>query len=94
MLSGRENMAHNFDNNLSFGTSIQQPTGFRALRHPFVVLAHVGFRGAAIFVYVFANLFFSSFIQQFLIIVRFFISVIFTSNEYFSYFYCQQISGQ
>ncbi|KAE9550110.1 hypothetical protein FO519_006685 [Halicephalobus sp. NKZ332] len=62
-------MAHNFEGNLSFGTSIQQPSGFSALRHPLVVLAHVGFRGTAILMYIFANFFFSSFIQQFLVIL-------------------------
>lgn len=86
-------MAHNFEGNLSFGTAIQQPTGFQALRHPLVVLAHVGFRGAAILMYIFANLFFSSFIQQFLIIVSFHgLKVIHVDN--FSCFCCQQTFGQ
>uniref|UniRef100_A0A914YI95 Golgi apparatus membrane protein TVP23 homolog n=1 Tax=Panagrolaimus superbus TaxID=310955 RepID=A0A914YI95_9BILA len=61
-------MAHNFDGNLSFGTN-QPATGIRSLRHPLVVLAHLGFRATAIFVYVFANWFFSSIIQQFLVIL-------------------------
>jgi hypothetical protein len=60
-------MAHNFDSNLSFGE--EQSYGLRALRHPFVVIAHVGFRAAAVFFYVFANIFSVSFIVQFLVIL-------------------------
>uniref|UniRef100_A0A7E4V4X2 Golgi apparatus membrane protein TVP23 homolog n=1 Tax=Panagrellus redivivus TaxID=6233 RepID=A0A7E4V4X2_PANRE len=63
-------MAHNFDSNVSFGNDNPGFAGnFRALRHPLVVLSHIGFRGFAIFIYVFANVFFSSFIQQFLVIL-------------------------
>ncbi|KAH7715647.1 hypothetical protein AAVH_16954 [Aphelenchoides avenae] len=63
-------MAHNFDSNLSFGEDRSSLTnGFRSLRHPFVVLAHVGFRASAIFFYVFANIFAVSFIIQFLVIL-------------------------
>lgn len=81
-------MAHNFDSNLSFGEDRSSLTnGFRSLRsvsrvsglvthkrfrHPFVVMAHVGFRASAIFFYVFANIFAVSFIIQFLVIVSVF----------------------
>ncbi|KAL3112699.1 hypothetical protein niasHT_013735 [Heterodera trifolii] len=44
-------------------------TGLRALKHPFVVLAHLGFRIGAIVFYVLADFFFSSFIIQFLILL-------------------------
>ncbi|CAD5215663.1 unnamed protein product [Bursaphelenchus xylophilus] len=61
-------MAQHFDGNVAFGA--QPPiSGFRALRHPMVVLAHVGFRGAALLFYFFANFFSSSFIVQFLILL-------------------------
>ncbi|KAI6196940.1 hypothetical protein M3Y94_01167000 [Aphelenchoides besseyi] len=60
-------MAQHFDNTAGFG--MDRPSGFRALSHPMIVLSHVGFRGAALFVYFFANWFWSSFIVQFLIIL-------------------------
>uniref|UniRef100_A0A915EE12 Golgi apparatus membrane protein TVP23 homolog n=1 Tax=Ditylenchus dipsaci TaxID=166011 RepID=A0A915EE12_9BILA len=64
-------MAHNFDNSLDFGDT-RPLTGFRSLKHPFVVLSHIAFRGFAIFFYIFANIFSSSFIVQFLILLSFF----------------------
>ncbi|KAI6194371.1 hypothetical protein M3Y96_01117700 [Aphelenchoides besseyi] len=60
-------MAQHFDNTAGFG--MDRSSGFRALSHPMIVLSHVGFRGAALFVYFFANWFWSSFIVQFLIIL-------------------------
>jgi hypothetical protein len=76
-------MAQHFDSNAGFG--VERPvSGFWALRlvfifidrfdngqfrHPMIVLSHIGFRGAALFFYFFANVFSSSFIIQFLVIV-------------------------
>uniref|UniRef100_A0A915DZT8 Golgi apparatus membrane protein TVP23 homolog n=1 Tax=Ditylenchus dipsaci TaxID=166011 RepID=A0A915DZT8_9BILA len=68
---GTTQMAHNFDNSLDFGDT-RPLTGFRSLKHPFVVLSHIAFRGFAIFFYIFANIFSSSFIVQFLILLSFF----------------------
>ena len=43
--------------------------GFGALRHPFVLLFHLGFRFGAIVFYVLANFFSGSFIIQFLVLL-------------------------
>ncbi|KAK0395750.1 hypothetical protein QR680_001413 [Steinernema hermaphroditum] len=64
-------MASGFDSAPIFG---EESTGtrfsqFKSLRNPPIVVAHIGFRSAAIFSYVFANLFFDSFIIQFLAIL-------------------------
>uniref|UniRef100_A0A914EPA8 Golgi apparatus membrane protein TVP23 homolog n=1 Tax=Acrobeloides nanus TaxID=290746 RepID=A0A914EPA8_9BILA len=61
-------MSYNFDQNLSFGDD-RPLTGLRSLKHPFVVIAHCAFRGAAIVFYVFANILSLSFIIQFLVLL-------------------------
>nr|CAD2143426.1 unnamed protein product [Meloidogyne enterolobii] len=61
-------MAHNFDAKMDFGES--RPL-VGSLKHPFIVLAHLGFRFGAIVFYVLANFFSSSFIIQFLILLFF-----------------------
>ncbi|TMS35457.1 hypothetical protein L596_002857 [Steinernema carpocapsae] len=64
-------MASGFDTAPIFGedASATRFSQYQSLRNPSIVLAHFGFRLAAILSYVFANLFFSSFIIQFLIIL-------------------------
>uniref|UniRef100_A0A1I8AL29 Golgi apparatus membrane protein TVP23 homolog n=1 Tax=Steinernema glaseri TaxID=37863 RepID=A0A1I8AL29_9BILA len=64
-------MASGFDSAPIFGddTSSSSFRNFKSLRNPPIVVAHTGFRTAAILSYVFANLFFDSFIVQFLVIL-------------------------
>ena len=68
-------MAHNFDTNFNFGAGTSDTRSFdslQSLRHPIVALVHLGFRGLAIFFYVFANFISESFIVQFLLILALF----------------------
>uniref|UniRef100_A0A183BWS6 Golgi apparatus membrane protein TVP23 homolog n=1 Tax=Globodera pallida TaxID=36090 RepID=A0A183BWS6_GLOPA len=61
-------MAYNFEAQMDFGE--RRPlTGIRALKHPLVVMAHLGFRFGAIAFYVLASFFSASFIIQFLILL-------------------------
>ncbi|CAJ0919767.1 unnamed protein product, partial [Mesorhabditis belari] len=64
-------MASSFDSSLNLGAAPQQSQGFsfRLFRYPTVAIAHVAFRSAALFFYVFCTQLTSSFIVQFLILL-------------------------
>ncbi|MFH4978519.1 hypothetical protein AB6A40_005228 [Gnathostoma spinigerum] len=64
-------MANSFDGSANFGEAFRstESIGVSAIRHPSIVIAHVTFRAAAIFFYVFAYFFTNSFIVQFLVIL-------------------------
>ncbi|PAV87184.1 hypothetical protein WR25_02390 [Diploscapter pachys] len=64
-------MSSGFESDLHIGAANQQSQGFslKLFRKPHIVIAHIAFKGGALFFYFFANFYTNSFIVQFLTIL-------------------------